>query len=62
MAEEILKLDTLNCKQDNVTFYRPLDDGRGYMVASESLKDWMKYEVQSALLDLDIKNRESKGK
>lgn len=59
---ELTEEEIKDYKTDDVTFYRPLDDGRGYMIASESLKDWMKYEVQSALLDLDIKNRESKGK
>ena len=49
-------------KTDNVTFYEPLDDGRGYMVESDTLKDWMKCEVESALLDIDIKNRKNKGK
>ena len=46
---ELTEEEIKDYKTDDVTFYRPLDDGRGYMVASESLKDWMKYEVQSAL-------------
>ena len=32
------------------------------MVESDTLKDWMKCEVESALLDIDIKNRKNKGK
>lgn len=39
------------------TFYEPSERKTGHMIESDNLKDWMKYEVQSNLLNLDIKNR-----
>lgn len=44
-------------KKNKITFYEPIDEDK--MVESDTLKDWMKCEVSSSLLDLEIKNRES---
>lgn len=60
-CDNLTKEDIERYKKAGFTFYEPIDE-EGTIVESDSLKDWMKYEVQSALLDLDIKNRESKGK
>ena len=61
VCDNLTKEDIERYKKAGFTFYEPIDE-EGTIVESDSLKDWMKYEVQSALLDLDIKNRESKGK
>lgn len=60
-CDYLTKDDIERYKKAGFTFYEPIDE-EGTIVASDTLKDWMKYEVQSALLKLDIKNRESKGK
>ena len=55
-CDNLTKEDIERYKKAGFTFYEPIDE-EGTIVESDSLKDWMKYEVQSALLDLDIKNR-----
>ena len=55
-CDYLTKDDIERYKKAGFTFYEPIDE-EGTIVASDTLKDWMKYEVQSALLKLDIKNR-----
>ena len=50
-----------NLKGVALHFFEPFDDN-GTIRQSDTLKDWMKCEVGSALLDFEIEKRESKGK
>lgn len=53
--------DIQEYKNSGYTFFIPIDED-GTVMEADSLKDWMKCEVESKLLDIDIKNKESKGK
>lgn len=59
----LTKKEIQNYKENNITFYGPIESENDYitMVEADSLKDWMKCEVGSALLDIDIESRKSKG-
>lgn len=59
VCDNLSTKDIERYKKAGFTFYEPIDE-EGTIVASDSLKDWMKCEVESALLDIDIKNRKIK--
>ena len=59
-CDNITKKDIERYKNAKVTFYVPIDE-EGTIMESDELKDWIKCEVESALVDIDIKNRKSKG-
>ena len=43
-------------KKSKITFYEPVDEDK--IVESDTLKDWMKCEVDMALVDMNIKNKQ----
>lgn len=59
ICDNLTQEDIERYKNKGITFYEPINDD-GTIVESDTLKDWMKCEVESALLDLDIKNRKVK--
>ena len=59
VCDSLTKKDIERYKKAGFTFYEPIDE-EGTIVASDLLKDWMKCEVRSALLDIDIENRKIK--
>lgn len=59
ICDNLTQKDIERYKNKGLTFYEPIDE-EGTIVESDTLKDWMKCEVESALLDLDIKNRKVK--
>jgi hypothetical protein len=61
ICDKLTKEDIGRFKKKGITFYEPVDD-KDTIGESDSLKDWIKCEVQSKLLDLDMENRNSKGK
>lgn len=58
-CDNLTKKDIERYKKSGVTFYVPIDE-EGTIMESDELKDWMKCEVKSNLLDIDIKNRKIK--
>ena len=58
-CDNLTKEDIERYKKAGFTFYIPIDE-EGTIAATDSLKDWMKCEVESALLNIDIKNRNIK--
>ena len=61
ICDKLGKDDIEEFKRSGFTFFEPFDDN-GTIRQSDTLKDWMKCEVGSALLDFEIEKRESKGK
>ena len=59
ICDKLTQKDIERFKKKGFTFYEPIDE-EGTIMASDSLKDWMKCEVRSALLDIDIENRKKK--
>lgn len=59
ICDNLTQEDIERYKNKGITFYEPINE-EGTIVESDTLKDWMKCEVESALLDLDIKNRKVK--
>ena len=59
ICDNLTQKDIERYKNKGHTFYEPIDES-GTIVESDTLKEWMKCEVESALLDLDIKNRKVK--
>ena len=61
ICDKLNEEDIKEFKRSGYTFFEPFDEN-GTIRESDTLKDWMKCEVKSALLDFEIKKQESKGK
>lgn len=59
ICDKLTQEDIERFKKKGFTFYIPVDNDDTIM-ASDSLKDWIKCEVGSALLDIDIKSKGNK--
>ena len=59
LTDKLTQEDIERFKKKGFTFYIPVDNDDTIM-ASDSLKDWIKCEVGSALLDIDIKSKGNK--
>lgn len=60
ICDGLTKNDIEELREKGYTFYEPIDDA-GTMRESDNLKVWMKYEVDNALLDLELANKSHKG-
>ena len=60
ICDKLTKEDIERFKRNGFTFYEPLDD-EDTIGASDSLKDWMKCEVDIELIKMDNENKNGKG-
>ena len=58
VCDSLTEEDIEELKKSGKTFFVPRDEET--IVECEPLKDWIKYEVRSRLVDIDIENRKKK--
>lgn len=56
VCDNLTKKDIDRFKKKGFTFYEPVDE-KDTIGEADNLKDWIKYEVESALVDLEIQNK-----
>lgn len=61
VCDELSKEDINEFKRCGFTFFEPIDED-GTIKQADNIKDWIKCEVESSLVDLEIQNKKEKGK